>query len=581
MRGVAPLALHEALEGQGQDADHPGRAVGPGGRPQVGDGLVELVLQVVGMTERCLGDAELGRPAIRLELGGASCRGHHVDGAAEAEDGAHLGRGGLDRPGAVRQRTVVVQALERAEVARHRLLVTGQARHPGRRHVGRGSAVAGTQDVEPPLDGGGLTGVHEPQPVGLDELGCVRCPSGREPVRDRFRDETVGGVPLGGPGVELLDALGARQLQLAAGDGGEELVETEPRAITVERHQEQVGAFEVVEDRRAVTASQQVVAQSSREPVQHRDVEDEVPQPLRMPAEDLLGEVVPDEPVAPAEAVHEVVGVRSVGEGERGEVEGRGPALGPFDQLGEGVVREGDARAGDHLARLLRREGQVLGPELGQVVGHAQPPQPESGVGPGDDHHVGLLRQALHEELDLLVACGQLDEVEVVEDEHQVVRHGRQRCHDRRQQGRGRLQAPAEHPRGFDEGQHAPRPFEGRGHVAPQPHRVVVAGIEGDPRGVGTLLVLQRLRHHGGLAVAGRAATRVTGRRTAWAMASIRRGRSTQLARRDGGWSFTSDRWSMDGTRTAPRTGGSDPEALIGQPPLPLPVSPERLLTRS
>ena len=33
----------------------------------------------------------------------------------------------------------------------------------------------------------------------------------------------------------------------------------------------------------------------------------------------------------------------------------------------------------------------------------------------------------------------------------------------------------------------------------------------------------------------------------------------------------------MDGTSAAPRTGGSDPNALIGQPPIPLPVSPELL----
>ena len=224
-----------------------------------------------------------------------------------------------------------------------------------------------------------------------------------------------------------------------------------------------------------------------------------------MPAEDLLGEVVPDEPVAPAEAVHEVVGVRSVGEGERGEVEGRGPALGPLDQLGEGVVREGDARAGDQLARLLRREGQVLGPELGQVVGHAQPSQPEAGVGPGDDHQVRL--------------CPAGSATRSSTSSWRAVSWTKWKSSrtSTRSSGMaasaamivasrvgGACRRAAEHPRGLDEGQHAPRPFEGRGHVAPQPRRVVVPGVEGDPRGGRALLALQPLGDHGGLAVAGR-----------------------------------------------------------------------------
>ena len=73
-------------------------------------------------------------------------------------------------------------------------------------------------------------------------------------------------------------------------------------AVLVERHDEQVRAFELVEDRCGVADARDVVAQGRREPIQDRDRADEVPHPVGVPVEHLLGQVVADEAVPPAEA---------------------------------------------------------------------------------------------------------------------------------------------------------------------------------------------------------------------------------------------------------------------------------------
>ena len=137
-------------------------------------------------------------------------------------------------------------------------------------------------------------------------------------------------------------------------------------------------------------------------------------------------------------------------------------------------------------------------------MGHAQPPQAQPGIGAAHDHQVGLVRQAVDEVLDLFVACPRLDEVEVVEHEHQVVRHGAEGRDDRQRQGLRTIGGSPGHAGGIDHGQHAARPFERGGHVTPQTHCVVVALVEGHPREGGASLAAQALGDHGGLAVAGR-----------------------------------------------------------------------------
>ena len=136
-----------------------------------------------------------------------------------------------------------------------------ERRHPGRRDPPRWTTVDRPELVQPVDDGGGTPRVGELEPVGVDEARPRRRTARRQPVLDGLRHVAVGGEPLTGPAVQPLDVVRARQLQLAERDGAEEVVEAEPTSLRVDGQQEQVGALQVVEDRRAVRAVQDVVAQ--------------------------------------------------------------------------------------------------------------------------------------------------------------------------------------------------------------------------------------------------------------------------------------------------------------------------------
>jgi hypothetical protein len=132
---------------------------------------------------------------------------------------------------------------------------------------------------------------------------------------------------------------------------------------------------------------------------------------------------------------------------------------------------------GEQLGRLGGREAQVAGPDLGQVARGAQPPQPQTGVGAGGDDQVGLRGQPRDQELDLLVARGRLDEVEVVEDEDDVVGSGRQCVQQGRQdRPRGEGAGGTDHAGRLADGQRAPGALQRHHHVGPQPVGVVVPG---------------------------------------------------------------------------------------------------------
>ena len=280
-----------------------------------------------------------------------------------------------------------------------------------------------------------------------------------------------------------------------------------------------------------------------------------------MSAQDLLEEVVADEPVASTEAPDEVVGVRAAGQRQRGEVERGRPALGTIDELDERVVRQRDALAGEHLPRLVHAEGEVLGPQLRQVVRDAQPPQSQAGVSTADDHEVRLCGEAPHEELDLVVTLGRLHEVEVVEDQHQVVRSAAASAvtiADNSARGCP-LEVPWSTRTGSATGQHAARPLQSSGHVVPQPVGVVVAAVERDPGGGRQVRCLSHWATSVVLPYPAGAAIRVTGWRTARIMASTRRLRSIQLSRAGGGWSFASTRWPIDERGEGSWTDGSAP----------------------
>lgn len=101
------------------------------------------------------------------------------------------------------------------------------------------------QRAGPRFDGLELTSVDVCQPVGRDQLRGRSVVAGSPRVADRLRHEALGDVPAEGAMVQLRDRVGLGERQLMGEEIAGQLVKAIPRAAFVQRHQEQVRAFEL------------------------------------------------------------------------------------------------------------------------------------------------------------------------------------------------------------------------------------------------------------------------------------------------------------------------------------------------
>ena len=130
---------------------------------------------------------------------------------------------------------------------------------------------------------------------------------------------------------------------------------------------------------------------------------------------------------------------------------------------------------------LLWCEVKVGGAQLGHLAAYPQPGQRQGRVRPRGDDKVHPRRQVLDKVGERLVDRPRLDQMVVIEDEHRV---GFQVGELVEQGGQDRLDA--RRLRGAEQGQGSlPRarlePVDRRNEVAPEPRRVVVCGIQGEP----------------------------------------------------------------------------------------------------
>ena len=279
-------------------------------------------------------------------------------------------------------------------------------------------------------------------------------------------------------------------------------MEPEPSAVLVERNQEEVVALQVAKDPCRARLLQEGVAQGRGEPLHDRHRTHELPG-LHVPTQHLFDEVVPDEPAAAAELPHELVGIRPARQGQAGKVDPGRPPFGAFHQQGGSLGRQPDALDLRQCGDLRPREAEVLGTDLSELAGRPDPAEAQPGVRPSDDHQVRLRGEVLDEQLHLAVAARLADDVEVVQQDdgllgrrRQGVDHAAQGLVPHVAEARCEVLARAE-PAG---------PLQGNRHVCPQSGRVVVTGVERDPRRRSSrhTMARQPLRHERRLAVAGR-----------------------------------------------------------------------------
>ena len=282
-----------------------------------------------------------------------------------------------------------------------------------------------------------------------------------------------------------------------------------PLPVRVERRHEQVGAVQRVESGARSGAVQGGIAQRPGQPLEHGGPDEQVAVVRREPVDDLEGQVVEDVPVAAVEPTRSLGRPLRVADREGRELQSGSPTLGALGQHRRGGRLDRSlADGGQQRRRLVDAEAQLGGAELRQLAAGPEAGQRQRRVRPTRDHHPQRGRQVGEEELDALVDGRRSDEVVVVEDEHvravdggELVEQRRQREVDGLQPGRGqRPQRGGAEPGDVT--------LQRAQHVGPEPDRIVVRLVEGDPhdapglgRVVGPLRQQRRLapsrrRHH-------------------------------------------------------------------------------------
>ena len=332
---------------------------------------------------------------------------------------------------------------------------------------------------EPPLDGGAATRAvgrrrvlrHEP----ADPVDVAR---GR-----RVRDGEIGMPVLFEPRrrteVELRHELRLAPAQLGLEHVPEEAVVAVPRALVIERHEQEIGPFDLLEPACRPRAREHRVAEWGAHSLEHGRPSEELHLLRRQGGQQLRSQVVRDEAILAREA-RDVRRLAHRHHRERRQVQTGRPALGMVVEVVHLWLGEVDARRTQKLSRLGPVESEVDRIELEQGTLRAIARERQRGRPPARQDELGAFRQVAREDRKSIEADLLVDFVDVVHDEH-----------DRLLQ-RAELRPEPRHDRSEERGMRRPERadqlppdrldlVERSGDVREEDDRIVVAPIEREP----------------------------------------------------------------------------------------------------
>ena len=217
---------------------------------------------------------------------------------------------------------VIEQGLERFH-----LEALGGAVGLGQAQARTGAYRLGRQRREPAAQGRALAAAEQRLDVPFDQS---RGP-GRVPGRQRMPYRVIGQVMLVAPGgrgpVQCLHPAGLLSLQPGPQQVGEQVMVAPPAAHLIEWHQEQARPLNVLQHRLAVGPASDRITQLSRQPLQHRGLQQERAHLPGLAVKDLIAQVVQHEAVAAAERRHEPGRIRVPAQRQCGQLQPGRPPL--------------------------------------------------------------------------------------------------------------------------------------------------------------------------------------------------------------------------------------------------------------
>src|SRR5215203_764490 len=308
---------------------------------------------------------------------------------------------------------------------------------------------------------------------------------GYDGLPNRPLEESRALQPLVRPSAQGGHQVGLGALELEEQQLGEEMVVAVPLALLVQGYYEQVGASELAQEPGGTLPARHRVAKGTRHRPQDRGFDQKLPHFLGEASQNLLSQQTDYVTAGAPERLDKGVLVLLVLQGEGGEVDPRRPPFGPLEQNRE-VVR---ADVQSHLLvqqalGFLLCEGELLGAYLAHLCPGPQPPQVQAWVGPARDDEVNVLGEVLHEEghRPMRVFLGY--ELVVIEHHYNLIGQLDELVYERGKRG---SHEPLPH------GTHSNKSIGSEVlrfwhdlaqclyYVSPQPDRIVVLLVEGDP----------------------------------------------------------------------------------------------------
>jgi hypothetical protein len=217
-----------------------------------------------------------------------------------------------------------------------------------------------------------LAAYRDRHPVPRDQVSGLPVVTRRGRVRDRLLRRAVLAVPGRGAAVQLGCEIWGRTHELVPQELREEMVVAVPLASRVERHEEQVGALDTLEQLGGVPIARHRLAQRRAEPLQDRGAQQELAKPVRLLRQDLV-QVVADLSVLARQRLHARAPVPVPLDRQRRQPQPGGPALGARVQRPDIARVEAQAeRVVQELGRLVLAEAELGRTDLDHVARRAQ-----------------------------------------------------------------------------------------------------------------------------------------------------------------------------------------------------------------
>jgi hypothetical protein len=168
--------------------------------------------------------------------------------------------------------------------------LTARQQHPriGITEHGPAADQLGRQRLEPAPQRGNLPGAAELWPHQLDEIRRALEVTGGDGVADGFWPLAVALVPCARSSVQHCDILGPLVAQVRTQHVSKEMVVAVPPAAVVERHHEQVGAFQRLQHSLPAVLLGDGITQRAVQPIQDRSPQEEAPNMFGLTPQNLL-----------------------------------------------------------------------------------------------------------------------------------------------------------------------------------------------------------------------------------------------------------------------------------------------------